>query len=175
MGVFLMAIVAVVFIVFAVSLNRSNKKLDGKIDKLSKANEKLVKTNKELEHANKELKNEIASLVKSNDVLTQHVKNLLGTNEQLREKLMTPAELKAKRNKKERDEKYKLWSKELSRNLTNGITKFVWRSMEDGRVCEKCREMDGKVFTQKEVPKLRKFVKQHKGDCGCRCYLDAVY
>ena len=43
MGVFLMAIVVVVFIVFAVSLNRSNKKLDGRINKLSKANEKLIK------------------------------------------------------------------------------------------------------------------------------------
>lgn len=174
MGVFLMAIVTIVSIVFAISLNRSNKKLDNKIDKLSRDNKKLVKTNKELEHVNKDLTNEIASLVKNNDVLTKHVKNLLSTNEQLRQKLMTPAELKAKRNKKKRDEGYRLWSDELSKNLADGTTKFIWRSMEDRRVCEKCREMDGKVFTKKEVPKLRKFVRQHKGDYGCRCYLDAV-
>lgn len=102
---------------------------------------------------------------------TQKIKK---QNKKLKEKTMTPAQLKEKRAKKQRAESYKLWSSELSRDIATGTTKFIWHSMEDKRVCSECWKMNGKVFNKSDAPKLRKFYRQHKGENGCRCYLEAV-
>lgn len=59
------------------------------------------------------------------------------------------------------------------RNQQSGSTKYIWRSMEDGRVRPKHRELDGKVF---------KYDDPNGGDNGmlpgqpirCRCYQDPV-
>lgn len=59
------------------------------------------------------------------------------------------------------------------RNKQVGFTKYIWRSMEDGRVRPKHREIDGKTF---------KYDDPNGGDNGqlpgepirCRCYQDPV-
>lgn len=45
----------------------------------------------------------------------------------------------------------------------SGVQKVMWRTMEDGKVCEACDELDGVIFDIQRVPP-----KQHY---GCRCIL----
>ena len=47
-----------------------------------------------------------------------------------------------------------------------GITKVMWHTVTDNRVCEDCEERDGKVYNINKIPP--------KPHWGCRCYLTAV-
>ena len=44
-----------------------------------------------------------------------------------------------------------------------GVTKVIWRTMEDERTCKECEPRDGKVYSIDELPPRH---------YGCRCYLE---
>ena len=51
----------------------------------------------------------------------------------------------------------------LDAYIDSGVQKVVWRTMEDGRVCDDCDARDGVVYDVNKVPP-----KEHY---GCRCVL----
>ena len=51
----------------------------------------------------------------------------------------------------------------LDAYIDSGVQKVVWRTMEDGRVCDDCDVRDGVVYDVNKVPP-----KEHY---GCRCVL----
>lgn len=132
----------------------------------------LVSTKYKLD---KEIRKLNAELNKANNNIQKYqveISDLKEKSKKLKEKKMSPAQIKEKRAEKQRAENYKLWSQEITRNLRTGTTKFVWRSMEDGRVCQECRKLDGKEFTKSDLSRLRRLYKKHEGEFGCRCYLE---
>ena len=47
-----------------------------------------------------------------------------------------------------------------------GVKKVQWITREDGKVCECCGDLDGKVFEIDNIP--------HRPHIGCRCWLKEV-
>ena len=47
-----------------------------------------------------------------------------------------------------------------------GVKKVQWITREDGKVCEYCGDLDGKVFEIDNIP--------HRPHIGCRCWLKEV-
>lgn len=139
----------------------------------SSSKNQLQKKIDELKLKQETLSDQINTLNLKNSKLQGENKKLKEQNHTLQEAAMPPSELKESRAKKQRAENYKLWNDELSRDISTGAKKFVWRCMQDSRVCEKCKKLNGKTFTKKDIPELKKFYKAHKGDYGCRCYLES--
>ncbi|MEW6403666.1 MAG: phage minor head protein [Chloroflexota bacterium] len=62
------------------------------------------------------------------------------------------------------------------KHMEAGVTRFIWRTSGDQRVCAACAKLDGKTFTYSDPPVVHCCGRDVWTDeyCGCRCIEEPV-